>query len=318
MLEPVGISPFEEVVLRTLLATQRRTIGELADDLDTAAEQVRRAVRRLTDLGMVGRDGSAVTAIDPRVALTGMLRERRTELDRLSKAVDDLSAAFHDHGRRGSTSRLVELIEGRASIAARVADMLGRADEEVLAFDTPPYGVTDYEDSEIEISLLARHIQCRAVYASEVLDVAQRATSIRALVDLGERARVVPVVPIKMIIVDRREAIVPLTDSVDRAPDNAVVVHKSGICQAMTALFESVWAHAVPLFTPGTDDHADLPGEDLGILQLLNAGMKDDVIGRQLGMSERTVRRRVAQLAARLGASSRFQIGAQAARRGWV
>jgi DNA-binding NarL/FixJ family response regulator len=46
--------------------------------------------------------------------------------------------------------------------------------------------------------------------------------------------------------------------------------------------------------------------------------MKDDVIARQLGISERTVRRRVADLAARLGAASRFQIGAQAARRGWV
>jgi DNA-binding Lrp family transcriptional regulator len=318
MLEPVGISGFEEAVLRTLLATQRRTVGELADDLDTSAEPVRKAVRRLTDLGMVSRDGTAVIAVDPRVALTGLLRERRTELDRLTKAVDDLSAAFHDHARRGSTSRLVELIEGRTSIAARVADMLEHADEEVLAFDTPPYGVTDYEDSETEIGLLARHVHCRAVYASEVLDVPQRAESIRALVALGERARVVPVVPIKMIIVDRREVLLPLADSGDRAPENAVVVHKSGICQALTALFESVWAHAVPLFTTGLDDHADLPGEDLGILQLLNAGMKDDVIGRQLGISERTVRRRVAQLAARLGASSRFQIGAQAARRRWV
>lgn len=54
------------------------------------------------------------------------------------------------------------------------------------------------------------------------------------------------------------------------------------------------------------------------ILQCLNAGMKDDAIARQLGISERTVRRRVADLAARLGAASRFQIGAQAARRGWV
>jgi DNA-binding NarL/FixJ family response regulator len=42
------------------------------------------------------------------------------------------------------------------------------------------------------------------------------------------------------------------------------------------------------------------------------------VIARQLGVSERTVRRRVSDLAEILGAGSRFQIGAQAVRRGWV
>jgi phospholipase C len=76
------------------------------------------------------------------------------------------------------------------------------------------------------------------------------------------------------------------------------------------------WDTAQQPVPAGKNSVLDAAG--LGILQLLNAGMKDDVIGRQLGISERTVRRRLAQLAAGLGASSRFQIGAQAARRGWV
>ena len=318
MLEPIGLSGFDEAVLRTLLAVERRTVGELAEDLGSPAEPIRKAVRRLTGLGLVATDGVAVIAIDPRVALTGLLRERRTELDRLAQTVEELSVAFRERVSRGSISRLVELIEGRAASAARFQDMLMRADEEVLAFDAPPYVAHDYADSDLEIGLLVRHVRCRAVYAAEVLDVPRRAELIRALVGLGEQARVVPVVPIKMIIVDRREVLLPLADSGDRAPENAVVVHKSGICEALTALFESVWVHAVPLFTTAADDDADLPAEDRAILQLLNAGMKDDVIGRQLDLSERTVRRRVAALAARLGASSRFQIGAQAARHGWV
>jgi len=46
--------------------------------------------------------------------------------------------------------------------------------------------------------------------------------------------------------------------------------------------------------------------------------MKDGVIARQMAINERTVRRHVSELAERLGAASRCQIGAQAARRGWV
>ncbi|MBR7833245.1 response regulator transcription factor [Actinospica durhamensis] len=318
MLEPAGISGFEETVLRALLGTERRAVAELAEDLDAAPDAVRRAVRHLTDLGVVERDGSSVAALDPRPALQGAVRQRRAELDQLTRTVDELSSAFHDRAARGIVSRLIEPVEGRAAIAAKVDDMLARADEEVLAFDTPPYVVHQYGDADIEIELLSRRITCRAVYAAEVLDVPPRAERIRTLVELGEQARVVPVVPIKMIVVDRREVLLPLFTAGQGPQQHAVVVHNSGICDALVALFEAVWARGVPLFAPQGQREDGLPPEDRAILHLLNAGLKDDAIGRQLSLSERTVRRRVAEISERLGASTRFQIGAQAVRRGWI
>jgi DNA-binding NarL/FixJ family response regulator len=41
-------------------------------------------------------------------------------------------------------------------------------------------------------------------------------------------------------------------------------------------------------------------------------------IARSLGVSLRTVRRRIAELLAELGVESRFQAGAEAVRRGWA
>ena len=46
--------------------------------------------------------------------------------------------------------------------------------------------------------------------------------------------------------------------------------------------------------------------------------MKDEQIARELGLSLRTVRRRVAEVLDELGATSRFQAGVEAVRRGWV
>jgi DNA-binding NarL/FixJ family response regulator len=51
---------------------------------------------------------------------------------------------------------------------------------------------------------------------------------------------------------------------------------------------------------------------------MLAAGAKDEQIARALGVSLRTVRRRVAALLADLGVRSRFQAGVEAMRRGWV
>jgi DNA-binding NarL/FixJ family response regulator len=54
------------------------------------------------------------------------------------------------------------------------------------------------------------------------------------------------------------------------------------------------------------------------ILELLGAGLKDEAIARQLGVSLRTVQRAVRTISMALGVTSRFQLGAEACRRGWI
>jgi Response regulator containing a CheY-like receiver domain and an HTH DNA-binding domain len=61
-----------------------------------------------------------------------------------------------------------------------------------------------------------------------------------------------------------------------------------------------------------------LDRRDAHILTLLSDGRSDATIARQSGVSLRTVERRVHALMDRLGAKTRFQAGAQAARRGWI
>jgi DNA-binding NarL/FixJ family response regulator len=66
------------------------------------------------------------------------------------------------------------------------------------------------------------------------------------------------------------------------------------------------------------DQDGEISPADQALLHLLHAGLKDDAIARNLDISERTLRRRITELTTRLGASSRFQAGAQAVRRGWL
>jgi DNA-binding NarL/FixJ family response regulator len=84
-------------------------------------------------------------------------------------------------------------------------------------------------------------------------------------------------------------------------------------------LFESLWerALAVPGIEVAEGSTEGASGRRL-LLDQLAAGAKDEQIARTLGMSLRTVRRRVAQLLDELGAESRFQAGVEAVRRGWL
>lgn len=56
-------------------------------------------------------------------------------------------------------------------------------------------------------------------------------------------------------------------------------------------------------------EEADLTGDEVELLQLLAAGVKDEVAVVRLGLSRRTVRRRLRRAMTKLRAGSRFQGG---------
>jgi DNA-binding CsgD family transcriptional regulator len=98
---------------------------------------------------------------------------------------------------------------------------------------------------------------------------------------------------------------------------------ETAIISALASLFEHVWSAAEPLF-PG-DGHVPydsvsrtLAKAERELLRLLASGATDEVTARRLGVSLRTARRHVATLMSELDAVSRFQAGAEAARRGWL
>ncbi|WP_425461105.1 helix-turn-helix domain-containing protein [Kitasatospora atroaurantiaca] len=57
---------------------------------------------------------------------------------------------------------------------------------------------------------------------------------------------------------------------------------------------------------------------DARILSLFLAGLTDQAAAGQLGISHRTVQRRLTDLMAKAGVDTRIQLGWQAARRGWA
>jgi DNA-binding NarL/FixJ family response regulator len=83
------------------------------------------------------------------------------------------------------------------------------------------------------------------------------------------------------------------------------------LTSALQVLFDQLWSQATPL---RLSENAD---PNTTLINLLASGMKDEAIARQLGVSGRTLRRRIAQVQEQLGATSRFQAGLQAGRRGW-
>lgn len=127
-----------------------------------------------------------------------------------------------------------------------------------------------------------------------------------------------------MVLVDRAMAIVPLAPT--PAPDepSAIVVHASGLLDALAALFDRIWATATSLTVAEdgsvrADRAAAAPSQqDRQLLGLLLAGLTDQAIAAQLGTSMRTVQRRDHDLVEFAGVRTRLQLVWQATLRGWL
>jgi sugar-specific transcriptional regulator TrmB/DNA-binding CsgD family transcriptional regulator len=312
-LEPVGVSAAEERIYRQLLGRPGCTLDELADVLGEPAESLCPAVRRLEELGLLSRSPdrpSRLLPSRPDVAVDVLAARRRAELDRAQAAARELLSEFEVR-QRYRPENLVEVIVGRPAIAARFAQLLQSTRSELLVLDRPPYAAAPTDSDGRVRDLLGEGVAVRGIYSPDSLQLPGAVEEAYRAVDAGETSRVHPAVPMKLAIADRSLALLPL--AVEDMVDSALVVHSCALLDALVSLFDLLWEQAVPLVpSPGP---VSLDAVDRRLLTALAGGLKDDAIARQLGLSSRTVGRRVAELMDRLGARTRFQAGVHAQRR---
>ncbi|MEU1879121.1 DNA-binding response regulator [Streptosporangium sp. NPDC020072] len=90
------------------------------------------------------------------------------------------------------------------------------------------------------------------------------------------------------------------------------VVRSPDVVANVNALFLTAWNAAVDLAEFRRSAPPVLDQESLRVLSMLGSGRKDESAARELGLSLRTYRRRVAALMKALGADSRFEAGLRA------
>ncbi|MER5194122.1 LuxR C-terminal-related transcriptional regulator [Streptomyces sp. NPDC002755] len=313
----VGVSAFDELLYQAILNQPDAGAAGWALLTGVSPARVREACNRLLTLGLLQPPDSmgGLRAVDPRVAIRALIRRRETESELLAATAEQMTTVYEAGLLREQPSRLVEVASGEGAIAARLEEMYARAEHEVCLFDTPPYLAPADPQVDLQADLLSRGIVSRGIYSATGLEDPKVLSRAFRMVELGEQARVLPSVPLKLLVVDGCRALLPLTASA-AGGYCAVVVWHSAVTEALQKLFELAWQQAAPL-GQAVDD-GGLSESERTLTRLLAAGMKDEAVARHLGVSLRTLRRRVSELQERLGAASRFQLGMRASQRGWV
>jgi predicted transcriptional regulator len=330
MLDALGVRQPAEDVYRALLKHGPTTLERLAAAAGVDATVAAAALDELRTLGLAASEGDRGVcwhAESPEITLASLvvreqedLLERQRDLDRAQSAVGELLRVSRSRGP-GPGIGAVELTTDPQAIRRRCGHLARTTERSVLSFDRPACPGSPAEaDADEELALLARGVEIQAVYERPVLLAPGRFEALRRLVAAGEQARTLPALPMRLVVFDRANAVVHLDDREGTAPA-ALFVHPCELLSGLVTLFELLWDRAVPVPAAPEDVEgtaAAQTGFDDVLLALLAAGFKDESIARHLGISASTVTRRMARLMDQTGTSTRFQLGMQAVRRGWI
>ena len=338
LLDPLGVSDLEERVYRALLWDPSAPLSDLASTAGVSSSQLRGLLSALEMKGLISQSAGrnpgrkpGYVPVAPDVAVEGLIQRHLEELELVRAYLPQLRKEYRIPAEKGNPAEFVEVVSGRKAVARRFVQLQQSATETILVFDKPPYAQPYNADSQpvnqLEFQRLKEGIRYRAIYSSEALATPGLPKVIQAYSQAGEEARVSPELPMKLAIADRQLAIIPLivhapSDDAPSQVESAVVVHESSLLNALATLFEVFWDRALPLsFSSQAGIELGMEeddGERGPLLALLTSGLTDEAIAHQLGVSIRTVRRRIRRLMDHLGAISRFQAGLQAAKRGWL
>ncbi len=320
----LGFDAAEEDLYRVLLRNSPVTYDALSGLVGMTVPELADRIGRFADAGLVEVSADTVVASAPERALARMiadegqrLRSVQDQLDALQRMLPGLTAehmvARQPRGTPVSVEsvRHDEVVDVVRSLTARsTGDLLWvRPDQWRVPAGAPV-------DEWVQ-ELLKSGRKSRVIYPARVLEEAP--DMVRRRAELGEHVRVLAEVPGRLAVMGSAAALIP--NRFDLPDDQLLIIRQPSLVAALTLLFEALWERAmtVPGLEVREDDEGAARASDRRLLlDQLARGAKDEQIARTLGLSLRTVRRRVAELLDDLEASSRFQAGVEAVRRGWI
>ncbi len=324
--EMIGVDARALSVYRAMLREPAWGVAEIAADLGMAFDEVRSALDELARVKLLRSSwdrAGMLRAVRPEVGLMNLLEEQRVKLAAEMAQVEQGRAAV-----RGLIEELTPLqpqsvlarLDGLDGVRGTLEQLARDARVEALSFvPGGGQGRASLDASRpLDEDALARGVRLRTLYTDSAARDRPTSAHVAHLVALGAEARTVPVLPIRMLVVDAEIAVLPVDP--DKSAAGALVVRERGIVAAVRALFHSYWDISRPFGAPvSVGVSLDEPTrQQRAVLDLLARGMKDESIARSLGTSVRTVRRVVAELMELLDAESRFEAGVNAVRRGWL
>ncbi|HOF37814.1 MAG TPA: helix-turn-helix domain-containing protein [Dermatophilaceae bacterium] len=318
----LGLDEAELAAYRMLVTGPSGTATEVSGALGVSVGKATRVIASLEAKGLVARSGTAidhVVASPPDIALGALIVEHQEGIRQAELEM----RALRERYLAASSSRaeqVVDVVRGREAVRQRFNQLQRGARREVLEFVKGDVVAVSVDENVEEEAAISRGVTYRFLLERQTLERPGLMAAVSESIRDGVELRVTRELPIRLIVVDREIAMIPLAGATDDQSGGALLLRAGGLLDLAVSLFEVKWRDATRLdaVVDGAVEGSELSARERQILLMLNAGLTDRTVATRLGLSARTVQRYVADMMERAEIDTRLQLGVQATRRGWI
>ncbi|MDO9353841.1 MAG: hypothetical protein Q7T55_09100, partial [Solirubrobacteraceae bacterium] len=157
-----------------------------------------------------------------------------------------------------------------------------------------------------DTAALERGLAMRTLYQHSARRSSFTAKYVAAVTERGAEVRTLDEFFNRMIVVDRRVAVIPASDDLK----SAVAVREPSVVAYLVDIFDRTWERARPFTNRESGTLRDIAAEQRAMtIRMLIEGHSDPVSAKRLGVSPRTYAGYVADLKAEYEQETRFQLG---------
>jgi hypothetical protein len=295
---------------------------EVTDARIAEGGELRDAFHLLVDVGLVTRsdDERSWCAVDPAAVQARVVAPLGQQGAELIAESAHWANAFSNlsHVWRRSPSAVggpFAELRGLDTIGTFLSSLVGDAQEELLTAQ-PQYrrGVNQLGAvSAGELTLLKRGVRVRTLYQHAARRGADTRRYVAAVTAAGAEVRTLDEFFNRLIVVDRRVAVIPGHGGLD----TAMVISEKSMVDYLVDIFERHWERARPFTSSETSLMRDIAAEQRAMtIRMLLEGRADPAGAKRLGVSPRTYAAYVADLKSEFEVETRFQLGYEMGKRG--
>jgi HTH-type transcriptional regulator, sugar sensing transcriptional regulator len=260
----LGLTEREAKVYIKLLTRKGFTTLELQDSVDIPRTKMYEVLQKMVARGIINQWGTGrekrYGAVEPRIAFNRVLNEYKdeyqTEIEKKGGAVESLlntfTSIYEKNKDFASPLDFVEVFRDKSQIQKMYVKAIKETKYDFLTFNKGPYVCDNSkrltEQKSEEAKLIKRGVVCRNIYEKKELSgITWLKKYVRHQVKLGQQARYIESLPIKMVVCDERTVIFPLLQSFgDTNSITMVFIEHHELAKTCKMLFNWMWEKSIP------------------------------------------------------------------------
>jgi len=257
----IGLTEREAKVYMTLLNGKMFTVLELQEAVNIPRTKIYEVLNKLVSRNIcvekkLGRN-KLYEAVEPKIALERIVELYKKDLERKEELISQVSEVFTPIFQNSKSIinplEFIDIMKEKSQIHKRYTACVKSTKSQMLTFNKGPYACDTSdrldEQEDEEFKLLKRGGACKDIYElSELKEVDWLLSSVKKSLKLGQQARVVKKLPIKMLVFDQEKVMFALEQPVPEVNELTMIyIEHKQLAEACSILFYHLWDQGIDI-----------------------------------------------------------------------